>query len=136
MQTTEYSLKYMEDDTRYVVHHDSRCAGWAIFTITEDLYGDGRKSKLIAETAASIEDVERTVLTAQFASRLSTRSTYIDINGVNFELEGLVSILRELAFERIAVKLEDNGKCFSLEDIVKLEENIDEVITSNTPEEL
>jgi len=117
MQTTECNVKDDGSYLRYVVHHHGECEGQAIWTIVQ---GHSR----IEEVGAKIEDVEELV----FRAMANSMATSVISEGVSFELDPIVEIMRELAFERLALLMEANGKSISLEQIIELEEAAKEMI--------
>lgn len=117
MQTTQYNLDNQtsndDKETTYVVHHHGECSGQAIWTIEQDF-------KRVAEAGATIEGVQNAAL---LLSELPMNNV-ISIGGVEFELAGIINILRELAFERLQLALEEGASKISLADVIDMEEAV------------
>jgi predicted mannosyl-3-phosphoglycerate phosphatase (HAD superfamily) len=115
MQHTDYGN--LENFERYVVHHHDDRTGMAIFTIVQ-------YSKRKAEVAEMIE-------TVQFNAMLlmASGATEIQIGDVYFELNGIISILHDIALERLTVMIDRNGKVLNLEQIVELEDTVQRFVT-------
>ncbi len=110
MQTTEYPV---DDKTKYVVHHFGDCTGTAIFTIIDNWDAPEEKWNRI-EACETIENVQAAVAYRSWLEQ----DAIIKIDGVSFKFEGILSIMRELAHERLFIALEKHGKNLTLANIL------------------